>query len=167
MLILPDNMREEIRKPFGKLVTGVKFKAELAKAKRPLITVGDQCAYDLINTGTPPDMLVVDFKVKRVEIAPEMKQAIATRAKNALLVFSGAGAITDELRKAIGTMLTEGKGAVIVIGEDDLSGLVIMANAKEGTLIYGQPNEGAVFVPLGGEKIRKTAQSILERMKKS
>ena len=127
-------MREEMRRPFGKLASGKRLNEELAKAERPLISVGDQCAYDLIVQGTPPDMLVVDFKVKREEISPEMKSAIATHAKNALLVFSGAGAITDELQKAVATMLSEGKGAVIVIGEDDLSGLLIMANAKKGTL---------------------------------
>ncbi|MFA4983425.1 MAG: DUF359 domain-containing protein [Candidatus Micrarchaeia archaeon] len=166
MLVLPGSMREEMRRPFGKLVSGKIFKEELAKAEKPLISVGDRCAYDLIAQGTPPDMLVVDFKVKREEIPPEMKKAIATQAKNALLVFSGAGMITDELQKAIDAMLLEGRGAVIVIGEDDLSSLLIMANAKKGTLVYGQPGKGAVLVPLGGEKIRKTAQGILGRMEK-
>ena len=159
-------MRETVRKPFGKLVSGKTFRAELAKASRPLITVGDQCAHDLISEGQPPDMLVVDFKIKRVEIGQEMKKAIANHTKSPFLVFSGAGAITDELANAVEKMLSEGKGAIIVIGEDDLSSLLVMAHAKKGTLVYGQPDEGAVFVPLGGKEVQKKAQEILDRMER-
>lgn len=167
MLILPENMRESVRKPFGKLVTGENFKTELAKAGKPLISVGDQCAYDLITSGSPPDMLIVDFKIKRVEIGQDMKKAIASHAKSPFLVFSGAGAITDELSRAVEKMLVEGKGAIIVVGEDDLSSLLVMAHAKEGTLVYGQPNEGAVFVPLGGKEVMKRAQGVLEGMEQA
>ena len=167
MLTLPEHLREEVRKPFGKVLEGAGLKRGLASAARPLIAVGDQCAYDLIGQGNAPDILVFDFKIKRAEIAPEMKKAFAPHARNAFMVLSPPGAITDELASAIGTVLAEGKGAVFVVGEDDLSSLLVMARAKSGTLVYGQPDRGAVIVPLGGKAIQKKAQGFLDRMEKA
>ncbi|MCX8194787.1 MAG: DUF359 domain-containing protein [Candidatus Micrarchaeota archaeon] len=166
MLILPEEMREEIRKPFGKVLSGGDLKEAIEAAARPIIAVGDQCAYDLILAGTPPDMMIFDFKIRRVEVPLEIKKALAPHAKNAFVVLSGAGSITDELVLAVERLLAEGRGAVFVVGEDDLSALLVMAKAKEGTLIYGQPDQGAVVVPLGGQEIQRRALGFLERMEK-
>ena len=164
MLVLPEKLREEVRKPFGKVYNGASVLAECEKAERPLVTVGDQCAFDLITAGIIPDMIILDFKIKRVEITAEMKKAIAQHAKNAFVVFSPPGRISSQLVEAVNMLLSEGSGAIIVIGEDDLSSLLVMANAKLGTLVYGQPNEGAVVVPLGTPETQKKAQSFLKRM---
>ncbi len=164
MLVLPEKLRYEVRKPFGRVLTGEEFSKACRSSKRPIITVGDQCAFDLIKSGNAPDMMVFDFKIKRVEIAPEMKRVLAPYAKNAFVVLSGPGQIADALAEAVGRMLSEGKGAVFVAGEDDLSALLVMANAGSGTLIYGQPDFGAVIVPLGGNEIRKKAQGFLDQM---
>jgi len=167
MLILPEHLREEVRKPFGSVLSGGKLKSALAKAERPLISVGDQCGYDLILAGAPPEIMIFDFKIKRAEIPPEMKQAFAPHAQNAFMVLSPPGGITDELILAIDSVLAEGKGAVFVVGEDDLSALLIMARAKAGTLVYGQPDKGAVMVPLGKKTLQKKAQGFLDKMEKS
>ena len=167
MLVLPEHLREEVRKPFGSVLSGAKLKHALAKAERPLISVGDQCAYDLISSGMPPDILVFDFKIKRAEIPPEMKKAFAPHAQSAFMVLSPPGGITDELIAAIDMVLAEGKGAVFVVGEDDLSSLLIMARAKAGTLVYGQPDKGAVVVPLGKKALQNKAQGFLDKMEKS
>ncbi len=166
MLILPESLREEVRQPFGKVLRGRQLESARKKAARPVITVGDQCAYDMIKSGSPPDMLIFDFKVKRVEIPSDMKKAIALHAKNAFVVLSGPGKISEELFEAVKRMLAEGKGAVFVAGEDDLSALLVMANASQGTLIYGQPENGAVVVPLGTDAIKKKAQGFLDKMEK-
>lgn len=166
MLILPESMREEVRRPFGEVFSGGAAIGECGKAKRPLIAVGDQCAYDLITSGVAPDILIFDFKVKRQEITAEMKQALAPHAKNAFVVLSPPGKISGQLEEAVGLVLQEGRGAIFVAGEDDLSALLVMAGAKGGTLVYGQPDAGAVIVPLGGQGIRKKAQGFLDRMEK-
>jgi len=164
MLLLPEDVREEVRKPFGKVLTGKKLSLEIAKAARPLISVGDQCSADLIKNGTPPDMLVFDFKIKREEIPKEMKQLLAPFAKNAFVVLSAPGTISSQLEEAVELLLAEGEGAIFVAGEDDLSALLIMAHAKKGTLIYGQPGKGAVVVPLGKKETVERAQGALDRM---
>lgn len=167
MLILPEKLREEVRKPFGKVYKGAAALSACKEAERPLVTVGDQCAFDLIAAGIVPDMMVLDFKIKRVEIPQGMKKAIAPHAKNAFVVFSPPGRISSQLSEAVGMLLSEGSGAIIVIGEDDLSALLVMAHAKIGTLIYGQPDEGAVAVPLGTPEIQKKAMAFLEQMEES
>lgn len=166
MLILPESLREKVRQPFGEVLRGEQLESARKKAARPVIAVGDQCAYDMIKSGSPPDMLIFDFKIRRVEIPADMKKALALHAKNALVVLSGPGRISDELVEAVKRMLTEGRGAIFVAGEDDLSALLVMAKAKAGTLIYGQPDSGAVMVPLGGKGIRKKAHGFLEKMEK-
>jgi uncharacterized protein (UPF0218 family) len=164
MLVLPEEMREEVRKPFGSVVSGKALLLAYEAASAPLITVGDRCCLDAIDAGYPPDIAIFDFKVKRVEIPIEMKRKFATYAQTAFVVMSGAGRITEELEKAVVNVLAEGQGAVIVVGEDDLSSLLVMAHAKEGTLIYGQPDFGAVVVPLGGDALRKKVRAILGKM---
>ena len=159
-------MREEVRKPFGRVYSGIAAVEACRKGARPIISVGDQCASDLIDAGIAPDILIFDFKIKRVEISQGMKKKLAPHAKNAFVVLSGAGMISDELEIAVTRVLEDGKGAVLVIGEDDLTSLLVMAHAGQGTLVYGQPNEGAVVVPLGGKKIRENARAFLEGMEK-
>jgi uncharacterized protein (UPF0218 family) len=166
MLMLPEKLREEVRKPFGPVLPGGKAIEACRKAARPLISVGDQCTYDLIKAGVAPDILIFDFKIKRVEIPQEMKKTLALHAKDAFVVLSGAGMISDELEAALKRVLSEGRGAVLVFGEDDLSSLLVMADAAGGTLVYGQPNEGAVVVPLGGKALMGKARGILERMER-
>lgn len=166
MLVLPEKMRGKVRKPFGRVYGGSAAAEACRNGQRPLISVGDQCASDLIDSGLAPDILIFDFKIKRVEIPQEMKEKLAPHAKNAFVVLSGPGMISDELEIAIARVLEDGKGAVLVVGEDDLSSLLVMAHAKQGTLVYGQPDKGAVVVPLGGKKIMEKARTFLLGMEK-
>ncbi len=166
MLILPEALREEVRKPFGQVLTGAALASALKSAAKPLISVGDQCSFDLIAAGALPDILAFDFKIKREEIPAEMKKAFAPHARNAFMVLSPPGGITDELSTAVESVLAEGRGAIFVVGEDDLSALLFMAKAKAGTLVYGQPGRGAVVVALGGKAIREKAEGFLTKMEK-
>ena len=164
MLILPEALREEVRKPFGQVLSGPKLASALKSAAKPLISVGDQCSFNLITAGVLPDILVFDFKIKRAEIPAEMKKTFAPHAQNAFMVLSPPGGITDELSSAVDSVLAEGRGAIFVVGEDDLSALLFMAKANAGTLVYGQPDKGAVLVKLGGKAIREKAEGFLKRM---
>lgn len=166
MLALPEELREEVRKPFGHVYTGRKLAEICRHAPHPLIAVGDQCSFDLFADGIYPDIIIFDFKIKRVEIPHEMKAAFAPHAKNAFVVLSAPGQITNELQSAVRQVLKSGKGAVFVVGEEDLSALLVMAHAKAGTLVYGQPNEGAVVVKLGKKEVVGKANGFLGKMQK-
>lgn len=167
MLILPEELREEVRKPFGRVLQGEELKKALEQSARPIIAVGDRCAHDLIKAGTPPDMLIFDFKIRRVEIPKEMKQQFALHASSPYVVLSAPGQISDQLVSAVERLLADGSGAIFVVGEDDLSSLLVMAKSEAGTLVYGQPEQGAVIVPLGGKSVKQKAQGFLDRMGKA
>ena len=68
MMALPESMREEVRQPFGEIASGKALLSKYKKAARPLITVGDRCLADALDSGSTPDIAIFDFKVKRVEI---------------------------------------------------------------------------------------------------
>ena len=164
MLVLPEILRDALKEPFGPPVNTSELLKIVKNSPKPIITVGDQCLLNLLNAKIVPDIMIFDFKIKRKEIAPELKKKLAPYIKNPFVVLSDAGHISDELLEALDNVLNEEKGAVFVVGEDDLSSLVIMAYAKKGTLIYGQPDVGAVIVPLGDEDITARASSILAGM---
>lgn len=77
-LILPDNLREDLRKPLGKAIEGgeneleetIKRVIKFVKLVRPsmVIAVGDIVAISLINVGFNPDISVVDFRSRRKKI---------------------------------------------------------------------------------------------------
>ena len=51
-----------------------------------------------------------------------------------------------------------GRSAVIVDGEEDLLALVAISVAPDGSLVvYGQPNEGLVLVPVTSQKKKEIA----------
>jgi uncharacterized protein (UPF0218 family) len=166
MLFLPESLREELRRPFGKVLAAKDAAGELRKARRPLVAVGDQCICSLVASGVAPDISVFDFKIRREEIAPEMKKALAPYVPEAYVVRSAPGTISDELSEAVGRVLAEGRGAIFVVGEDDLSALLVIANAAAGTLVYGQPDAGAVIVPLGSGEAKRRALALLGRMER-
>ena len=45
MLVLPEKMREEVRKPFGKIYKGAAVAKQCKEAERPLITVSEIWEY--------------------------------------------------------------------------------------------------------------------------
>lgn len=164
MLLLPEELRDEVRKPFGKVLSGKSLAAEYKSAQKPLVTVGDRCFLDALDAGFPPDIAIFDFRIKRVEIPVEDKRKFASVASQAYVVMSGAGSITEELEQALIAVLEKGRGAIMVVGEDDLSSLLVMAHAEKGTLIYGQPDQGAVVVRLGGKEVLEKAKGLLAKM---
>ena len=164
MLTLPEKLRETLHEPFGEIVPGEKVIGRCKTAPRPLFSVGDQCTYDLLCAGVIPDVMVFDFKIKRKEISLEMKKVFAKHAANPYVVMSSAGVISDDLIVAVDRVLEQNSGAIFVVGEDDLSALLIMAYANMGTLVYGQPGSGAVLVELGTDEIKDKAEELLSEM---
>ncbi|MEM4347965.1 MAG: DUF359 domain-containing protein [Candidatus Anstonellaceae archaeon] len=164
MLKLPENMREEVRRPFGRIIQNSELEM-LLNAPRPIISVGDKCTVELIDANILPDISIFDFKIQRVEVGQEIKEKLAGFVKDAFVVLSPPGHITEQLIEAIKTVLSQRKGFVLVVGEEDLAALVVMSQAKTGTMIYGQPNVGMVMVELG-PNIAETATKLILQMEK-
>lgn len=66
-LILPESLREELRKPFGKIFNSVYEVINFIKSKKPIITiaVGDIIVKSLLDKNFNPNIKIIDFKSKR------------------------------------------------------------------------------------------------------
>lgn len=161
---LPENLRLELRRPFGRVVDNEELIAALKNRKGLLITVGDECSYSLIRKGVEPDIVIYDLKIKRKDVIGEIRDVLGEFNNGEIIVHNQAGVIMDELVESVKDVLEKGKGKVLVRGEEDLAALVVMMYAPNGSLIvYGQPDEGAVLVE-ENEEVRERAVRSFESM---
>jgi uncharacterized protein (UPF0218 family) len=160
-LLLPESVREKLKKPFGKLHPDIK------SAKKDIsgyvIAVGDKVSIGLITAGIQPDICLIDGKTKRQEIAipDEIRKSGAVEIK----VKNPAGTIAAEAVSAIRSAIRSGrKTNIFVDGEEDLLALPAMIDApKNAVIIYGQPDEGVVVVK-SDLKTKAKAKKILDEM---
>ena len=170
ILILPLELRRELKNPLGLLIKG-SFKqtsrklAELVNEKKPrkLIAVGDRVSRNIINNRIALDVAVVDFRVMRKPISP-----LTFKADNTFQVSNPPGTLTEEAWTAVERAVnSSGKSKVIVKGEEDLLTLVAVLSAPNGSMVvYGQPRQGIVVLDVN-EKTKRKVREIIERMEKT
>jgi hypothetical protein len=161
---LPENLREELRRPFGKVVNGEELIKSLGERKGLLISVGDECSYFLIKNGITPDIVIYDLRVRRKDVIGEIRDALGKFNDGGIIVHNEAGVIMDELIESVRDVLGKGSGKILVKGEEDLAALVVMMYAPDGaSVVYGQPDEGAVLVE-ENEEVRNRAVRSFESM---
>jgi uncharacterized protein (UPF0218 family) len=155
-LKLPPEARPLLKRPLGKLFTSTKAAVEHIKKVHPakLIAVGDTVAAELLGAGLEPDLIVVDFQVKRAPADDRTKRAIETYEVHTVRVRNPAGSLTPELYNIFETIKIPAK--IIVEGEDDLATIPAVLSAPIGSIVaYGQPNEGMVLVEVDEHKKRE------------
>ncbi len=159
-LILPDELRVELQKVHGELVS----EGEVKKYVRGnfVITVGDVVTYTLLKLGLDINVAVVDYKTKRSEVIFE---DIKKFGDIFFKVKNPAGTITPELWKAVRDAIESKKRTRIdVEGEEDLAVLPAVLFAPQGAIvIYGMPNTGLVILKVKDED-KKSAMEIIKRM---
>lgn len=157
-LIFSEELKDEVRKPFGELRKGdIQYDAELGKAGL-LVVVGDYSFRRLVEVGLKPHVAVVDAKIERgVVEEPDLS------GYSVVKVLNRAGMIEPEAASAVVEAIAKRAGAVLVEGEEDLLALPAMhALPDDGVLIYGQPKIGYVVVK-GSEEIRRKVVEIVKR----
>lgn len=159
MYTLPQELRSELKDPFGPVTTGPLVKH---LDDNPLATVGDVVTKDALDEGILPAIMIVDGKTKRTEDAPNLD--VPTKAKT-VRVKNPAAKITRELWGAIQDAYAQPEPTLIrVEGEEDLATLPCIVHAPDGaTVVYGQPDEGAVVVTVD-QITRERAEDLLARM---
>jgi uncharacterized protein (UPF0218 family) len=165
--VLPLSLRRKLKKPLGMLIRGPfketakKFKQLVDMEKPPsIISVGDIVSKNLVENGISPNLLIVDNRVMRRDIAPVPLNAdVEKHVKNP------AGTITFEALNAIKEALEAGyKTKIVVDGEEDLLALCAIFYAPENSfVVYGQPREGMVVVKATKQKKEEVAR-ILKAM---
>ena len=100
MRVLPDNLRDALKEPLGKLVDEDEL-FKLLEKEEYIVSVGDQVTFTLLNHGIIPIFCVVDFKIKRDFCSSDIRNLIKMFGKQHLVVKNPPASISDELWSAI------------------------------------------------------------------
>lgn len=169
-LRLPEELRIELKRPFGTLYQGEALRCiESVKHdfRNPtkMISVGDLATFYLIKSGTIPDIGVVDGMIMRKPAPEEVVQGTKIPEFRDVSIDNPAGRITEELIFALQESLENDKPTrIFVNGEEDLATLpAVILSPISSVVIYGQPDEGVVAVSVTDVK-KEEARTLLRRM---
>ncbi len=158
---LPTAERAAFKEPLGEVYTSTE--RLLSDVDGPLVAVGDVVLAHLGRAGVTPTVAVIDGRTERGAVDDWVREARPAAATERT-VENPPGTITAELVAGIESGLQSAATVRIVVsGEEDLAVLPALLLAPRGaTIVYGQPGEGMVAVPVD-EGIRETARELLAR----
>lgn len=163
-LILPDNLRPELSRPLGRVLSGQEIKQSIDDHRGAVvITVGDVATETLIRNNVIPSLAIIDQKVgRKSHDTLRHLPKIVLRAR--ISVKSGPGYIAKEATGVIANWSKKPERMLLIIeGEEDLLALPAIVHAPKGSVVYyGQPGEGLVEVVVMQEK-KKDVVALLER----
>jgi len=156
---LPEELRPLLRKTFGVLYTGTgddtiqKLSKDLGSPTK-LISVGDVTTFHLLNSNIIPDILVVDDRTKRGPASAHVVVGTKHTGFSEIFVDNPPGVITEDLINVVhDAIISKDHVRIFVRGEEDLAALPAILLAPEGSVVlYGQPDEGVVFVSITKSK---------------
>jgi hypothetical protein len=162
-LELPKDLREELARPIGKLVSVWSLRKHIEGSPR-VIAVGDVVTITLLQMKMEPDVAVFDYKTQRSEDY-KAKERISRMTGRLVRVENPPAKITRALWKAVRDAANAKERIRIEVqGEEDLAALVAIATAPEGAhVIYGLPKRGLMVVQVNGET-RALAAAAIRRM---
>lgn len=162
-LVLPEDMRAELAKPIGELVSAWALRKHIEGSPRT-IAVGDVVTITLLQMKLEPDVAVFDYKTQRSEDY-KAKERISKMSGRLVKVENPPGKITRALWRAMKEAANAKERIKIeVSGEEDLAALVAIAVAPNGAhVIYGLPQRGLVVVQVDDET-RSKAVAAIKRM---
>lgn len=161
--VLPESMRDELKRPFGRMVREDELDECLTSCHR-IICVGDIVSHTLYKQDIVPHIMIFDGKTEREETT-DLIECLERDEGEFEIVENPPGMITRELINTVREALDAGEPVRIrVEGEEDLATLVVLALAPKGTcVLYGLPGRGMVLVEVD-EGIIDKAQSLIKRM---
>ncbi|KAF6243660.1 DUF359 domain-containing protein [Nitrosopumilus sp. b1] len=162
---LPENLRERLKIPLGELIPNEKTNKESILNLIPkgafIITVGDATTEKMINYGIIPSLQIIDGQEKRIQRSPPTETSVLTH----LNCNNPAAEISSESIETIRKAFDSNPPVRITVhGEEDLLVLPVCMNAPTNSVVmYGQPNEGLVFVIIT-PAIKHKVKSLLDLM---
>ncbi|QLG61173.1 GTP-dependent dephospho-CoA kinase family protein [Halorarum salinum] len=162
MLRLPETLRGAFKEPLGPVY--VETDALLADAGDPIVAVGDVVTYHLRVAGRDPDVSVLDGRTKREAVSEEIA-AVLAGGNPRIEVENPPATLSADMLDALREAIDRDENVVIhVTGEEDLATLPAIVAAPDGaSVVYGQPDEGMVLVPVTPET-RAEARDLVGRM---
>lgn len=162
---LPENLREQLKIPMGKLIPENEANKENIQKHLSensyVITVGDRTTEKMIDFGLTPSLQIIDGQEKRVKRDAPKESNTTTL----LTCDNPAAEITPQSIEIIKKAFDSPTPVRIAVnGEEDLLVIPVCIFAPENSIVlYGQPNEGLVIVPITPE-IRNKTQTLLDSM---
>ena len=162
---LPDDLRDQLKKPLGNLISDNNPNRENIIKKNSvesiIITVGDRTTENMLQLGLKPQIQIVDGLEKRNQCIVPADDTVNTK----LSCKNPPGEITEESMQVIQKAFScEPPVRIVVDGEEDLLVIPACILAPENSVVmYGQPNEGLVIVQITPD-IRAKVQKILDTM---
>lgn len=163
-LILPQNLRQELKKPFGELLKDIK---SLFNDKNCLlITVGDVTTKAFNEKSLEQNISVIDLRVNREKKFTNIKELGFVGSENIYYADNPAGYISSNLFEKLSEIFqSKIKDKIIlqVNGEEDLVVLpLILVAPLNAVIYYGQPNQGIVRIRVS-EEIKKIVYELVNR----
>ncbi|GAB4219240.1 MAG: hypothetical protein Fur009_4400 [Candidatus Microgenomates bacterium] len=170
-LILPDELREILRKPLGKVFKNTKEVINFLKKNNflKIISVGDFISYELLKNKIGPDLVIFDYKTKKQLIDEKMRK-ILKKDDFTIEIDNQPGKLTKNsfktIKNIIQKILTKNeKWRVFVEGEEDLLTIPsILFSPLKSIIFYGHWQYGVVAVEVE-EKIKKKIIKILQKFR--
>jgi len=173
MLTLPDSLRDAFKEPLGPVTTdaeallaaAAETRADRIARDAPIVAVGDVVTYHLRQAGRVPDVAIVDGKTEREAVRSEVASAMAEADVRRIEVENAPASLSAALLSALADALSAGEPVMIeVTGEEDLAALPAIVAAPDGaSVVYGQPGEGMVRVPVTPDS-RAEARELFEAL---
>jgi len=173
MLTLPDSLRDAFKEPLGPVTTdaeallaaAAETRADRIARDAPIVAVGDVVTYHLRQAGRVPDVAIVDGKTEREAVRSEVASAMAEADVRRVEVENAPASLSAALLSALADALSAGEPVMIeVTGEEDLAALPAIVAAPDGaSVVYGQPGEGMVRVPVTPDS-RAEARELFEAL---
>ena len=164
-MILPENLRIELKTPLGRLVLeSDPNQEEIIRetyANSLIITVGDATTEKLLKMGLIPFLQIIDGQEKRIKRNVPESELIKTY----LDCQNSPGEISQKSISIIRDAFDSKPPIRITVnGEEDLLVIPVCLHAPENCVVmYGQPNEGLVIVHINHE-IKEKVQKIVNSM---
>nr|WP_080510252.1 GTP-dependent dephospho-CoA kinase family protein [Halococcus salifodinae] len=130
----------------------------------PVVAVGDVVTRHLTDAGARPDLAVVDWVTER-ETLPAAERPEIEGYDIRVDVTNPAAVLTGDLLTALREGVErDGTTVIVVDGEEDLVTLPALVAAPTGaSVVYGQPGEGMVHVPVDDASSER-ARDLLAQM---
>jgi len=158
MRLLTKELRKKLKRPIGRLLKKI---GGMGKAR--VIAVGDVAAYNLLQNGITPRMIIYDKKVRRRPVAKKIRTLLDNLGWKTFRIVNKRGTVSEEAWIAIEEGLRK-RSKIIVKGEEDLLVLPVVLLAKKGSMIaYGQPGRGIVLIRVSAKK-KKEVKKLVDQM---
>ncbi|OGH21855.1 MAG: hypothetical protein A3F31_02485 [Candidatus Levybacteria bacterium RIFCSPHIGHO2_12_FULL_38_12] len=156
VLVLPDDIRPLLKKPFGKILQTNDLK-NMSYDFSYVITVGDVTTAAFNTFSLHQKISVIDFTVERKKRFNTVQELGFSGKEKIIHIFNPSGTIHPEVFTAVKQACDseEERNVILIQGEEDLVVIVCALVSPLGwKIFYGQPKKGIVVMPIT-EKIKE------------